>query len=61
MSRLQDKIEEKNQNGEDRNRVPSEKLIQPPPANRTKKINRKSGFNSTGKDTNLGKRTPVER
>jgi hypothetical protein len=61
MSSLQDKIEAKNQNGEERDRVPSKKLINPPPANRAKKINRKAGHNSTGKDPNLGKRTPIER
>jgi hypothetical protein len=58
MSKLQDKIEAKNQNGEDRNGIPSEKLTHPPKADRPKKINRKSEHNSTAKDpTNLGQRT----
>jgi hypothetical protein len=58
---LQDKIERKNQNGEEPSNKPSEKLKNPPPANRSKKVNKKSGFNSTGKDHNLGKRNPIER
>ena len=55
MSKLQDKIEEKNQNGEDRDREPSEKLIHPPNPDRPKKDIRKPGHNSTAKDpTNQG-------
>ncbi|WP_423149396.1 hypothetical protein [Rubrolithibacter danxiaensis] len=58
---LQEKIERKNQNGEEPTDEPSEKLKNPPSSNRPKKQNRKSGFNSTAKDPNLGKRNPIER
>jgi hypothetical protein len=57
---LQDKIEKKNQNGEEPSNIPSEKLKRPP-TNHSKKVVRKPGHNSTGKDGNLGKRNPIER
>ena len=55
MSKLQDKIEEKNQNGEERNKEPSEKLIHPPKGERGKKMIRKPGHNSTAKDPTNGR------
>ena len=58
MTKLQDKIEEKNQNGEDRNKEPTDKLTHPPKGDRPKKVVKKPGHNSTAKDpTNRGQVT----
>ncbi|WP_207427242.1 hypothetical protein [Pedobacter sp. SYSU D00535] len=50
-----------NHTGQTPTDIPSEELINPPKKKREKKVDRRSDFNSTAKDPNLGSRNNTGR
>ncbi|WP_207423626.1 hypothetical protein [Desertivirga brevis] len=59
---MEDEKDRHNHTGQTPSNVPSEKLINPPKRNNLKKkIDRRSDFNSTAKDPNLGNRNNTGR